>query len=481
MLRLAILSGRGRISTFTGALVALTMAATLVVAGGMPLEAALRTHPPVERYAGTAAVVTGQQIVGAENDVPLGERARVDSTLAARLAAVPGVRAAIGDVSVPARLGGRDAAAHGWSSAALTPYVLSAGRAPVRAGEAVTGYRAKLGARLRLASTGAGRTVTVVGIARPRNPVRQRAAIFLTDAEATRLAGHPGKVDAVGVLAGPGFDASRLRAVSGRAVVLTGDARGVGEYPELQEARTTLIAVTASFGGMALFIAIFVVAGTLGLSIQQREREIALLRAVAATPGQIRRMIAWEAVIVGLLGSAAGIWPGTILGRELAEALVRHGIAPSNLAVTVDWLPIAAAVAGGVTAALLAVLSAGRRAARVPPTLRAVRRRSRATTARPRTHDRRTDRARRSGAAVRRRKHHQRPGHGRGDVGDDGALPRRGGRLPGTDRGPHRRRSARAPAGAALAGRRLPGVREPAHRHPALLVGQHAADAHRRP
>ena len=33
--------------------------------------------------------------------------------------------------------------------------------------------------------------------------------------------------------------------------------------------------------------AIFVVASTLGLSIQQREREIALLRAVAATPGQI--------------------------------------------------------------------------------------------------------------------------------------------------------------------------------------------------
>jgi putative ABC transport system permease protein len=369
MLRLALLSGRGRISTFTGALVALTMSATLVVAGGMPLEAALRTHPPVERYAGAAAVVTGQQIVGTDHDVPLGERARVDSALAARLAAVPGVRAAIGDVSVPARLDGRDTAAHGWSSAALTPYVLSAGRPPARPDEAVTGYRAALGARLRLASTGASRTVTVVGIARPRHPVRQRTAIFLTDAEAARLAGHPGRVDAVGVLAAPGFDASRLRAASGGAVVLTGEARGLGEYPELREARTTLIAVTASFGGMALFIAIFVVAGTLGLSIQQREREIALLRAIAATPGQIRRMIAWEAAIVGLLGSAAGIWPGTLLGRELGHALVRHGIAPPNLSVTVDWLPIAAAVGGGVIAALLAVLAAGRRAARVPPTL----------------------------------------------------------------------------------------------------------------
>jgi putative ABC transport system permease protein len=369
VLRLALLSGRGRIGTFTGALVALTVSAMLVVAGGMPLQAALRTHPPVERYAGAAAVVTGQQVVGADHDVVLGERARVDAGLATRLAAVPGVRAAIGDVSVPASLAGRDVAAHGWSSAALTPYALTAGRPPARAGEVVTGYPARLGARLRLASTEAGRTLTVVGIARPRHPVRRSRAIFLTDAEATRLAGHPGRVDAIGVLAGPGFSAARLHAAAGGAAVLTGSARGRGEHPELQEARTTLIAVTASFGGMALFIAIFVVAGTLGLSIQQREREIALLRAVAATPGQIRRMIAWEATLVALVGSAAGAWPGTVLARELGEALVRHGIAPPNLSVTVDWLPIAAAVGGGVLAALLAVLGAGRRAARVSPTL----------------------------------------------------------------------------------------------------------------
>jgi putative ABC transport system permease protein len=370
MLRLALLSGRGRLSTFTGALVALTVSAMLVVAGGMPLESALRTHPPVERYAAATAVVTGQQIVGADHDVPLGERARVSSALAARLAAVPGVRAAISDVSAPARLGSRATVAHGWSSAALTPYVLTAGRPPAGPDEAVTSYRTALGAQLRLASTGASRTVTVVGIARAGGPipVRQQTAIFLTDTEAARLAGHPGRVDAIGVLAAPGFDVSRLRAASGGAVVLTGDARGRAEYPELQEARTTLIAVTAAFGGMALFIAIFVVAGTMGLSIQQREREIALLRAVAATPGQIRRMIAWEATIVALVGSAAGVWPGILLGRELGHALVRHGIAPPNLSVTVDWLPIAAAVAGGVIAALLAVLAAGRRAARVPPT-----------------------------------------------------------------------------------------------------------------
>ena len=120
MLRLAITSARGRLGTFTGALVALFTASVLAMAWGMQLEAILRTQPPVERYAGTAAVVTGQQTVGADHDVGLSERARVSSARVARLAAVPGVRAAIGDVSVPAALGNRNAVAHGWSSATLS-------------------------------------------------------------------------------------------------------------------------------------------------------------------------------------------------------------------------------------------------------------------------------------------------------------------------------------------------------------------------
>src|SRR4051794_10407164 len=124
MLRLALLSGRGRLGTFAGALVALTASAVLVMAGGMTLQAALRAHPPVERYAAARAVVTGEQITGSDHDVVLSERARVSSGLVGRLAAVPGVRAAIADVSVPASLGGRQTAVHGWGSAALTPYVL---------------------------------------------------------------------------------------------------------------------------------------------------------------------------------------------------------------------------------------------------------------------------------------------------------------------------------------------------------------------
>src|SRR2546421_11791011 len=121
MLRLAILSARGRLGTFAGALIALTASAVLATAWGMQLEAILRAHPPVERYGASAAVVTGQQQVGTDRDVFLSERARVSSGLRARLAAVPGVRAAIRDVAVPARPGDRTIRAHGWGSPAPGP------------------------------------------------------------------------------------------------------------------------------------------------------------------------------------------------------------------------------------------------------------------------------------------------------------------------------------------------------------------------
>ena len=78
MLRLGILTARGRLAAFIGAFVALMGASVLTMAWGMQLEAVLRGDAPVERYAGAVAVVTGQQDVGADHDVLLTERARVE-------------------------------------------------------------------------------------------------------------------------------------------------------------------------------------------------------------------------------------------------------------------------------------------------------------------------------------------------------------------------------------------------------------------
>src|SRR3954453_5275349 len=165
MLRLALLTARTRPGSFVGALLAFAMSAVLVMAGSMLLLAPLPTHAPVERYAAAAAVVAGDQTTGADRDVDLGERVRIDASLTSRIQAVPGVGAAIADVGVPGLLGQRTIDAHTWSSARLTPYAITAGRAPRQANEIVTGYPAELGAHFTLSATEQPRQVTVVGIA----------------------------------------------------------------------------------------------------------------------------------------------------------------------------------------------------------------------------------------------------------------------------------------------------------------------------
>lgn len=367
MLGMAFLTARSRPGSFVGALIAFVMSAVLGTAGGMLLQGALSTHAPVELYAGAAAVIAGDQVTGHDHDVVLEERVRVDAALVRRAESVRGVRAAIADVGVPAQLGARVVDARNWSSARLTPYHLTAGRAPRNGDEVVTGYPSPLGGRLSFASTGPAHPVTVVGNAHPVAAVRSNV-IFLTDAAASRLAGHPGKVDAIGVLAGNSFDPARLRAAIPGALVLTGRDRGKAESPGLQAGRTRLIAVAASFAGIGIFVALFVVAGTMALAVQLREREIGLLRAIAATPSQVRRMIAWEATVVALLGAAAGIWPGVRLADVLARGLVRHGIAPAGFTAGNPRLAEAGVVAGSVALSLFAVRSSSRRAARISPT-----------------------------------------------------------------------------------------------------------------
>ena len=50
MLRLAVLTARGRTGAFAGALIALFAAAVLSMAWGMQLESILRTHPNTTTY-----------------------------------------------------------------------------------------------------------------------------------------------------------------------------------------------------------------------------------------------------------------------------------------------------------------------------------------------------------------------------------------------------------------------------------------------
>ena len=395
MLRLALLGLRGRRSAFAGAAVALFFAAVLVTACGVLLASGVRSTPTPERYAGAPVIVAGNQTIQHRvskydsEKLLLPERVRIPSALADRLAAVPGVRRVVQDVSVRTQVlgphgavpgpGGHDTFVHGWSSAALTPLRLRAGRPPARPGEVVLdGGLARrgglqVGSRIRLGSTDLARPVTVVGIADARPALQRQAAVFVSDPEAERLAGHPGRADTIALLTERGADtatvAAAARRIAGPGVsILTGAKRGGPEFLDYADAREGLMALTGMFGALALVIALFVIAGTLGLAIQLREREIALLRAIAATPRQVRRMLRWEAVILALAASAAGYFPGVALAHELIDALSERGLAPEGIEVAGGIIPPLVTVAATVLCALTAAWAGSRRASNVAPT-----------------------------------------------------------------------------------------------------------------
>ena len=92
-----------------------------------------------------------------------------------------------------------------------------------------------------------------------------------------------------------------------------------------------------------------------------------MLRALGATPRQVRRLVAAEALIVSLLATALGLAAGAPLARAIVDLLADHGAVPAGFAPVGSWIPLAGAAAMGIGIAQLAVLAAARRAGRTAP------------------------------------------------------------------------------------------------------------------
>jgi putative ABC transport system permease protein len=400
MLRYALQTVRARKGGFLGAFFALMCAAALITACGTLFETGLRGAISTERYAATPVVVSADQNVHQttvkhkkgktkvkHKAKSIAERAWLPSDLAARLREAPGVGRVVPELTFlaqPLMPSGTDGKAspsygHAWESAALTPYRLTAGTAPASDGDLVVdrglAERAHLkpGDRLTVQSTQSPRSYRVSGIAAPAAAVRHQTSLFFSTAEAQRLAAHPGKVTAFGVIPAKGTDTANLEQAVTKALhgttaqVSTGDDRGPVEFLDAAAARIRLVSMGGAMGGTSLLVAILVVVGTFALSVQQRHRELALLRAIAATPGQIRSLLGREALIVGALAGTTGALVGLPLGAWLHGRFVAMGAVPVTLQHTVSVFPMFAAIGATLLGAWAAARISSRRISRIRP------------------------------------------------------------------------------------------------------------------
>ncbi|MFI2352237.1 ABC transporter permease [Streptomyces sp. NPDC019443] len=172
--------------------------------------------------------------------------------------------------------------------------------------------------------------------------------------------------DAVGVDA----PAAAVRKVVGdRAQVLTGDDRRRAD-PDSERDAEALVAVNSllgTAGGVSAFVSVFVVASTFAFAVALRRREFGLLRTAGATPGQIRRLLLTEALVVGTLASAAGCALGAWGAPRLARLLVDGEVAPEWFTIREAAWPFHAAFWTGLLVALAGVWAASRRAGRIRP------------------------------------------------------------------------------------------------------------------
>ena len=373
MFRLAVTTLRYRTAAFLAIFVAVLLGGALLSAAGGLLETGLRLNAPPQRLAAAPIVVTGDPAYHPPNgsgSAAFPERHRVDPTLLTKLTTTPGVATAIPDRSFPAIVTSTNAgsgllAGHAWTSAALTPYTLTAGRAP-QPGQVVLDQRltgaAKLGDQVTVTVSGTPRTYILAGIADAQHQV-DVPAIFFADADV------PDGVDAIGVFPTDGTSvrdlAKRLDLPTG-VKAYTGDERGVAEFSGIATG-LPLIIMSGVFGGMVAVVMALVVSATIGLSVRQRRRELALLRASGATPRQVGKMVIAETMAVGVIALVLGLLCGRITGTWIFGMLADGGIVPSQLRLDQGPLPFAGAALLTFAVLRVTVGFAAGRAARIRP------------------------------------------------------------------------------------------------------------------
>jgi putative ABC transport system permease protein len=114
--------------------------------------------------------------------------------------------------------------------------------------------------------------------------------------------------------------------------------------------------------GVAIFASLFGIINTLTMSVLERTREIGVLRALGASRWQIRRQVADESLVIGLIGALLGIVVGAGLGWALLQGLA-SGVPGVDYRPPVTTMVLVAVA--GVVLGLIASILPARRAARL--------------------------------------------------------------------------------------------------------------------
>lgn len=121
------------------------------------------------------------------------------------------------------------------------------------------------------------------------------------------------------------------------------------------------------FAFVTAFVSAFLINNVFQITIGQRLRELALMRAVGASGTQVRRMIYVEALIMSVIATILGIVGGIFVARGIVSIFNSAGVGfpEADIILLVRTVVVAFLVGVGIT--MLSVIVPARRAAKIPP------------------------------------------------------------------------------------------------------------------
>jgi putative ABC transport system permease protein len=341
-------------------------------------------------YDDTDAVVRAE---GAFDSAGIEQRGRLDASLLDTVSNVDGVDVAQPDIRGYAQLVDKDGDAVGdpetgpptlggnWiDSEELNGFEISDGSPPSADDEVVidkksaddTGYR--VGDTAQVLVKGGPQDVTIAGIAQfgdADSPGGASFVLFTLDA-AQRLIAEPDKFDSILVIADDGISPTEIvqriapELPTGTEAV-TGAEVTQESQDEIKQSLSFFNTFMFVFAAIALLVGGFIIFNTFFITVAQRTRENALLRALGAKKRQVLVSVLVEALAVGLIASVVGIGLGILVAAGLKTLLATFGFELPGGGIVLTATTVVISLVAGVGVTLVAAISPARRAGKVPP------------------------------------------------------------------------------------------------------------------
>jgi putative ABC transport system permease protein len=335
-----------------------------------------------------AVDVRGDKVTsGDQGDV----RALLPASLVSTLRGVDGVKEAQGQVEGSAQLvnkegkvvgtGGAPTFGFNWyDSKLLNSGQLTQGRAPTGPDEiainAGLADRAdyKIGDRAPVLTDSPLKTYTIVGIVTfdGKKSFAGETEVYFDTATAQQVLNLEGKFSEITVAADSGVSQSELRksvaaVLPDKAEAITGSALADEQSSDVKKGLSFFNTFLLTFALIALFVGAFIIFNTFSMLVAQRTRELALMRALGASRGQVNRAVILEAFIVGLLSSLIGLVAGVGVAIGLKALFGVFGAQLPDAPTVIATRTVIASFAVGTIVTVIAAIMPARRASRVSP------------------------------------------------------------------------------------------------------------------